>query len=147
MTTPWPEGRRAVLEWGLKRSLLEYLRRDPAFAWDADGVDFDPETGVRFPAVTTSRGLLASGSLVLRAHAGALRVPLVGVRIDDGALTIDDPVEGAPERLALVVLGDAVPIPGGHELSATLAPDADSLFLFNYVPRTPFDPVRVLVES
>jgi hypothetical protein len=144
MSELWPAGRRAVLEWGVKRSLLEYMSRDPAFAWDADDVDFNPAIGVRLAAVTTaSGGLDASGSLVLRAHAGALTVPLVGVRLQNGELTIDDPVDGAPARLSLVVLGEPVATADGYEFATTLAASADSLFLYNYVPKTQFDPIRV----
>ena len=72
----------------------------------------------------------------------ALSVGLVGVRIEGDSLWISPPADGEPPTgLRLVVLR-AVPGADG-EYDALLAPEADQMFLYNYVPGTDFGRVTV----
>lgn len=148
--------RAAVIEWRIKESLLAYMRRDPGFAVTlARGAEFDPESGVRLPAVVQPDGsVAATGAAVLSAHGGALAVPLVNAVIADGALWIDDPIEaepgGAPARLRLVTLhpaDDGAAGDPGAALATRLAPEADVLFLYNYVPATPFGALSIRYDD
>ncbi|MDQ0821441.1 hypothetical protein QFZ69_002320 [Arthrobacter sp. V1I7] len=142
----------AVLEWGIRGSLLSYMERDRAFEIETTGgATFSLADGVHMNGSVDADGVLfLDGSVVLRAHAGALIVPLIGVQVTGDALTIDDPGEDRvelatnPGRLALVRLGEVAGAQEGTLVYATrLAAEADALFMFNYIPDTPFDPLRI----
>ncbi|WP_426226353.1 hypothetical protein [Pseudarthrobacter sp. DSP2-3-2b1] len=142
----------AVLEWGIRGSLLSYMERDPAFEIETTGgATFSLKDGVHMDGRVDAEGVLfLDGSVVLRAHAGALIVPLIGVQVNREALTIDDPGEdrdelaAKPGRLALVKLEEVAGADDGTLVYGTrLAAEADALFMFNYIPDTPFDPLRI----
>ena len=160
--TGLPPNRTAVLEWGIRAALLSYMRRDPDFEIETTGeATFNREDGVRMPGRVDAAGTLRlDGSVVLRAHHGALTVPLIGVEVTTDALTIDDPAD-EPEpvsdrgsgddagdrradRLALVRLE---PVPDASDstmvFATRLAPEADALFGYSYLPDTAFDPLRL----
>jgi len=143
MTGPFAPGDAVVVAWGVKRSLLDYMMRSESFVATSDGgASFDAATGAAIPATVAEDGeIVATGGVLLSAHDGALVVPLVGVRIDGVALTVDDPVEPG-RRLALVGLTE-VPADEGSRWTTALGHDADVLFLHNYLPGTAFDEVFV----
>ncbi|MGO1769667.1 MAG: HtaA domain-containing protein [Microbacterium sp.] len=133
-----------VVEWGLKRSLVDYLTATEDFAVSvAGGATFDAEAGLAIPAVRDGEGLIRfAGSVTLTAHGGALTVPIVDGAITASALTIADPEEPT-ERLALVTLEPASADPPARRWTARLAEEADPLFLYTYVPRVAFEDVVV----
>lgn len=146
--TGLPPNRDAVLEWGVRDTLLAYMARSPDFAVETTGgAAFSLEDGARFTGRVDADGVLAlDGSVVLRAHGGALTVPLVGVRVDGETLTVNDTgaEPGQPARLVLVTLEAVTDAADGDLVFATrLARDADALFMYNYLPDSPFDPLRV----
>lgn len=132
-----------TLVWRVRDSLVAYMCADPAFAVEVVGeASFSPEEGVRLAAHRLPDGrIVADGAVTLRAHGGALQVPLVGVRIEDGALWIRDPEDAERVlRLVSVAPSDA----GGADVFDTaLAPEADLLFMYNYAPGVPFAPLSV----
>ena len=132
-----------VIEWSVKQSLLGYLARSESFGWTLDGgAAFDPATGATIPAVVAEGGaIVATGSVRLSAHDGALVVPLVAVRIAEGVLTVDDPVEPG-RRMPLVAL-TPVPAEQGLRWTTALSHEADVLFLHNYLPGAAFDELIV----
>jgi hypothetical protein len=141
-----------MLEWGIRGSLLSYMQRDPAFEIETTGgAAFSLADGVQMNGSVDADGVLfLDGSVVLRAHAGALIVPLIGVQVSGEALTIDDPGEDRvelaanPGRLALVRLVEGPGAQDGTLIYTTrLAAEADALFMFNYIPDSPFDPLRI----
>ncbi|GAA1957866.1 HtaA domain-containing protein [Microbacterium deminutum] len=158
-----PPNRDAVLAWGIRASLLSYMSRDPDFEIrTTEAATFTLDDGLRMPGRVDAAGVLRfEGSVVLRAHHGALVVPLVGVEIDAGALTIDDPADERPPtpaggsadlardrpqaRLGLVNL-ERTPDPavGTMVFATRLAAEADALFGYNYLPDTDFDPLRLI---
>lgn len=146
---------RLVLEWGVRDTLLQYLERSSDFeAVARDGAVYRAGRGIELPLVREADGTLrATGSVVLRAHGGALTVPLVGVVLDETALWIDDPVDGPPARMPLVTLGaperGEAPEGGGEivRYRTALAAQADILFMYNYVPGAPFAPLLVRDEG
>ena len=83
----------------------------------------------------------ATGDLELRAHGGALSLPLRTVVIDRGELTIADPLEEAERRVLVTVDPDA----DEHGWRETrLAAASDILFLHTYLPGVPFGPLRTV---
>lgn len=136
---------RGVLEWGLKRSLLEYLRRTPDLEVTmTGGARFDPDAGVCIPVEPHGEGYRAKGGVVLRAHGGALTVPLVDVRIEGGALTMPDPAGEPGDRVRFVELEGAGP---ERRWRTRLAPEADALFLYRYTPGEAFDDLVVRSDA
>ncbi|WP_159500466.1 HtaA domain-containing protein [Microbacterium sp. 18062] len=146
---------RLVLEWGVRDTLLQYLERSADFeAQVRDGAVYRAGRGIELPLARHADGTLrATGSVVLRAHGGALTVPLVGVVLDGAALWIDDPVDGPGARMPLVTLAEPVreeaPERGGGVVRyrTALAAQADVLFMYNYVPGAPFAPLFVREEG
>ncbi len=160
--TGLPPGRDAVLEWGIRAALLSYMSRDPDFEAETEGrASFSLEDGLRMPGRVDAAGVLRlEGSVVLRAHRGALIVPLIGVEVTAEALSIDDPADEVehdsvaasgdaardrrPDRIALVKL---TPVPDGSEetmvFATRLAAEADALFGYSYLPDAAFDPLRL----
>jgi len=145
----------AVVEWGIRASLLTYMAGARDFEVETTGgATFSLPAGARMTGRVDEHGVLRlDGSVVLRAHLGALLVPLIDVRIDGRALTIADPAssDGSDdERLALV---DLVPPeveesdPGTIVFGTRLASTADALFMFNYLPGSDFDPLRIRVNA
>lgn len=145
----------AVVEWGIRASLLTYMAGAQDFEVETTGdATFSVSGGARMTGRVDEHGVLRlDGSVVLRAHLGALLVPLIDVRIDGRALTIADPAssDGSDdERLALV---DLVPPeaedsePGTIVFGTRLASTADALFMFNYLPGSDFDPLRIRVNA
>ncbi|WP_162893181.1 HtaA domain-containing protein [Microbacterium halotolerans] len=138
--------RSCIVEWGVKRSLLEYMQRAGDLEVEVEGgAGFDADAGVTIPAVREPDGRVRFlGSVVLRAHQGALEVPIVDGEIADDVLSIADPAGEDGDRLALVAL---VAVPGNGEgaqrWTSRLAEDADALFRYNYVPRAAFEDVVV----
>ncbi|OJU71500.1 MAG: hypothetical protein BGO04_07320 [Microbacterium sp. 70-38] len=122
---------------------MSYILRDPDAEVQVVGdARFDGQHVVELSAVRTADGIRATGAVTLRAHGGALSVGLVGVRIEGDSLWISPPADGEPPTgLRLVVLR-AVPGADG-EYDALLAPEADQMFLYNYVPGTDFGRVTV----
>lgn len=143
MTAGLVAGDAVVIAWGVKRSLLDYMARSESFSHSAgDGAAFDPEVGALLPAVVADDGaIVATGSLLITAHEGALIVPLGSVRIEDGLLTVDDPIEPGA-RFPLLRL-TAVESEDGLRWTTALTHEADALFLHNYLPGTAFDDVIV----
>lgn len=146
--TGLPPNRDAVLEWGVRDTLLAYMARSPDFAVEtAGGATFSLEDGARFTGRVDAGGVLVlDGSVVLRAHGGALTVPLVDVRVDGETLTVDDAgaEPGETGRLTLVTLEEVSEGVEGELVFATrLAHEADALFMYNYLPDSPFDPLRI----
>ncbi len=150
--TPYAD---AVVEWGIRASLLTYMAGARDFEVETTGgATFSLPAGARMTGRVDEHGVLRlDGSVVLRAHLGALLVPLIDVRIDGRALTIADPAssDGSDdERLALV---DLVPPeveesdPGTIVFGTRLASTADALFMFNYLPGSDFDPLRIRVNA
>ena len=141
----------AVVEWGIRASLLTYMAGAPDFEVETSGrATFSLPAGARMTGRVDEHGVLRlDGSVVLRAHVGALLVPLIDVRIDGRALTIADPVssEGTDAaRLALVdlVAPEVVESDTGVVMFGTrLASTADALFMYNYLPGSDFDPLRI----
>lgn len=132
-----------VVEWGLKRSLVDYMTSTEDFAVVvAGGATFDEAAGLAIPAVREAGRIRFTGSVTLTAHGGALAVPIVEGEISGGALTIADPEEPA-ERLALVTLEEAPADPPALRWTARLSEEADPLFLYTYVPRVAFEDVVV----
>ena len=140
MTETGSSGRRVILEWHVRPSLLTYLQRTPDFAVTVEGgAEFTGEA-VRLPAVQTSEDAFeASGAVALSGHGGALTLPLRGVVVSEGALWVDDPM-GTDARHRLVNLRPRAE--GGYD--TTLAAESDILFLYNYLPATSFGPLFVL---
>ena len=71
------------------------MSRDPDFEAETEGrATFSLEDGLRMPGRVDAAGVLRlEGSVVLRAHRGALTVPLIGVEVTAEALSIDDPAD------------------------------------------------------
>ncbi|MEV7694643.1 hypothetical protein AB0N73_15060 [Microbacterium sp. NPDC089189] len=132
-----------TLVWRVRDSLVAYMSVDPAFEVEVVGeASFSPEAGVRLPARRLPDGrIVAEGGVILRAHGGALQIPLVDVRVEDGALWVRDP-EDAERGLRLVTVAPSAA--GGADVFDTaLAPEADLLFMYNYAPGVPFAPLSV----
>jgi hypothetical protein len=136
-----------VIRWQLRDSLVGYMLRDPGFEVVATGgASFDPAAGVTLPAQRQSSGeVRASGSVVLRAHDGALTVPLVGVRIHEQTLWIAAPGDGeeAPEQAFVTLSGQQE----AGVFQTQLAAESDALFLYNYVPGADFGRLEVRVVA
>lgn len=135
-----------AIEWGIRDTLMSYLARAADFAVECvGGASFDPVVGVSIPATVEPDGRArATGAVSLQAHGGALSLPLRGLDVDGEVLWIDDPVEGAPARQRLMLLAPAVSDePGVDRYETRLSPEADALFLYNYVPEVSFAPLRV----
>lgn len=155
--TGLPPDRRADLQWGIRGALIDYMLRDPGFAVETEGgASFSPDEGVRMSGRVGADGVLRlDGRVVLRAHAGALTVPLVEVEVTETALSILDPAEeaegasagAARPRLALVRLEAAESADESVVYTSRLAGEADALFMYNYIPDTPFDPVRISLSG
>ena len=150
----WTPGADAVIEWGIKRSLIGYMASDSSFEWHGSrGASFSIDTGATLPAVVAEDGTLqATGDLVLTGHKGALTVPLVDLVLEARSITIADPVDGPPDRLELVTVAPlgSVHLTGTgavHRFSATLSREADGLFLYNYLPGVAFDDLLVRFPS
>lgn len=141
-----------VVEWGVKRTLLDYMERDAAFAWAAEGGGtFSLGAGARIPAIVAPDGAVrASGAVTISAHHGALTVPLVGLEIRDGALSIADPAGGPGDRIVLVDVrrvGEEAPtdVEIIRRYATSLSRSADRLFMFNYLPGVAFDDLIVRI--
>lgn len=139
----------AILRWQVKESLLAYMRRDAGFRVEAEGGARLDGDVVEIPGEVDGAGrFVASGAIVLSAHGGSLALALRDVVIDDGVLTIRDPLEdtdpgvdAAAGRMRLATLS---PHAGSStSFDAQLAGEADVLFLYNYVPGTPFGVVVI----
>lgn len=134
-----------VVEWGVKRSLVDYMRAAGDFAVEtAGGATFDVAEGARIPAMRDAEGSVRmGGAVILRAHQGMLEVPIVDGEIAGGALTIADPAGEPGDRMALVTLAPLPAGPGLERWEARLSEEADAMFRFSYVPRALFDEVVV----
>ena len=147
--TGLPPNRDAVLRWGIRDTLLAYMTRSSDFEVEATGgAGFTVEDGARMTGRTDADGVLRlDGAVILRAHGGALCVPLIAVRVTAETVTVDDPgTEPGDqiERVTLVDLMEADPDADGTRVFATkLSTEADSLFMYNYLPGSPFDPIRI----
>lgn len=105
------------------------------------------------PGRTDADGVLhGDGSVILRAHGGALTVPLVGVQVTADALTVEDPgaePEDDHARLTLVQLEETPGEEAPDEDASTrafgtrLSAEADGLFMYNYLPNSSFDPLTI----
>jgi len=138
-------GEACAVEWLVKRSLIDYMATAGDFEVETSGgAEFSLDDGALIPAVRAADGIVRmTGAVVLRAHGGALAVPIVDGEIAEGMLSIADPVEEG-ERMALVAVEEIPGVDGSERRwSAKLADDADVLFQFTYGPRTPFDDVVV----
>lgn len=141
--------RDAVLEWGIRGSLLSYMSSARDFEVETTGgALFDLESGVRMQGRSDAAGVVHfEGSVILRAHQGALTLPLVGVQVDSGALSIDDPGAENPDQpgrrdlVVLEVVADATPTTA--TFTSRLSGEADALFMFNYLPGAAFDPLVI----
>lgn len=168
----WVPGRKAVLEWTVKESLVGYMQRDESFTVQASGgASFDPERGVSVPGEIGDDGVLRlTGEITLSAHDGALAIALVAAELDrEKGLSIADPIDGLPRRMTLVTVkpveageGDAAGDPDDSDsrvdrpvdsdadvarFATFLGYDADILFMYKYPTRTPFDEIRVTLGA
>lgn len=147
--TGFPPNRDAVLRWGIRDTLLAYMTRSSDFEVEATGgASFTAEGGARMTGRTDAAGILhLDGSVVLRAHGGALTVPLIAVTVTADALSVDDPgsePDDEVERVTLVALEETAQDADGTRVFATkLSSGADALFMYNYLPGSPFDPLRI----
>lgn len=142
--------RDVVVEWVVKRSLLDYMQCAADFAVEVGGgATFDLSRGVRIPAVADGKGAVRlRGAVTLSAHQGALVVPIVDGLLADGALTIADPGGATGDRLALVDVEEADEgVDGGRVWRTRLSPEADDLFRYNYLPRAAFADIVVRSSS
>ncbi|WP_194409806.1 hypothetical protein [Microbacterium cremeum] len=132
----------AVIRWRIKDTLLAYMTRDRSFSVTATGgATFGAVEGIALPAVDVGEGTWrATGAVTLSAHGGALRVPLIGVRLTRDALWIEAPDGDAGDQMVRLVTVHAAPAGG---FATALAPEADLLFLYNYVPGTPFGELSI----
>ncbi len=145
----------AVVEWGIRASLLTYMASARDFEVETTGdATFSVSGGARMTGRVDEHGVLRlGGSVVLRAHVGALLVPLIDVRIDGRALTIADPASSEDSDDARLALVDLVPPevvdsdPGAIMFGTRLASTADALFMFNYLPGSHFDPLRIRLNE
>ncbi|GAA3611128.1 hypothetical protein GCM10010968_09370 [Agrococcus terreus] len=126
------------MHWGIKASLLAYVRRmaDGAVSL-ADGAEDDGAGGVRWPAGDAP--LAFRGSVTLTGHGGLLRVTIADpslVEVDGGwALEVADPDDpGLRLRFATIEAFD------GERTSGTaLTEDGADLFFGPYERGTPTD--------
>ncbi|KRA25444.1 hypothetical protein ASD65_14200 [Microbacterium sp. Root61] len=143
-----------MLRWGIKRSLLDYVRRFDGGIVHA-GAHAGADGRTVFPADPSAPeewdgcGVLAafSGAVQLRAHGGLLALdiaePWIVLRGDTSLLTIADP-DDARGRSGFVVLVDAAPSVEWRGVSATvLTADGADQFLGTYRAGTGFDPVEI----
>lgn len=134
-----------TLAWGLKSSLLAYVRSQPdgsvtpsEDAWERDGVFV-------FPGAVVGDELHFRGCVTVRAHDGLMNVPLADVRItpagDRWELSIRDP-EDPSRRMRFATVGALETVRGrgmrGTEVAMAL-PGSDLFFFGPYGPGTALD--------
>ncbi|WP_206447201.1 HtaA domain-containing protein [Agrococcus sp. KRD186] len=131
----------SALRWGIKASLLGYVRGMPDGAVTLAGGAEEVEGGFRFPA---AGDLAFRGTVTLTGHSGMMRVVIADPAIvggdGDWALEIADPDE-APARLRFATLSG---FDGVRATGAALTEDGADLFFGPYERGTPLDDATVV---
>lgn len=131
------------LHWGIKASLLAYVRRMPdgAVAF-AGGAADDGEGGIRW--ASGDAPLAFRGSVTLTGHGGLLRVTIADpslVEVDGGwALEVADP-DGPGLRLRFATIEA---FDGERASGTALTEDGADLFFGPYERGTPVDDPRIV---
>ncbi|GAB3596051.1 HtaA domain-containing protein [Microbacterium tumbae] len=130
----------STLVWGVKESLLSYVRRMPDGAITADDGARIDGNAVSFPG----DGLRFSGSVTLTGHGGMMHVVLSAPQLvreeETWSLSIEDP--DAPEgRLRFATVGS---FDGARGSDVRLTEDGADLFFGPYTRGTPLDDLRVV---
>ncbi|ERG64725.1 hypothetical protein L332_09730 [Agrococcus pavilionensis RW1] len=129
-----------ALDWGIKASLLDYVRGRGAGTVEAGGGATAEGDRFRFPAAGEGAFL---GSVTLTAHSGMLRLVIADpaiVRSPEGwLLEIADPHEPG-ERLAFATIAA---FDGERASGTALTQDGADLFFGPYEAGTPLDDPRV----
>lgn len=130
----------SALLWGIKASLLGYVRGMPDGAVTLAGGAEEAEGGFRFPGGAGA----FRGSVTLTGHGGMMRVVVADpaiVETDDGwALEIADPDDATARlRFATIAAFD-----GERATGAALTEDGADLFFGPYERGTPLDDAAVV---
>ncbi|GAA1720472.1 hypothetical protein GCM10009809_15230 [Isoptericola hypogeus] len=140
----------SALVWGVKASLLAYVRGMPDGRVEASGGATETPDGFAFPAHGEERGgvLGFHGSVTLTGHGGMMRVVLADPRLVPAApgweLTVRDD-EDPSGRLRFATVEAFEPDDGGVRRAAgtRLTAEGADLFFGPYTEGTPLDDPRV----
>lgn len=134
-----------ALLWGIKASLLDYVRRMPDGAITTSDGASQTDGGFLFPSRDDASADLAfCGAVTLRGHSGMMRVVITNpslVQVGDAWwLEIDDP-DDPDIRLLFAAIGQ---FDGERGTGTALTEDGADLFFGPYAAGTPVDDPRVL---
>lgn len=128
-----------TLRWGIKRSLLQYVRGSADGTVRLSGGATETPEGFQFPG----EGLRFVGAVTLTAHNGMMRVvvadPALVSSSEGWAIEISDP-DDADARLGFATIGT---FDGHSGTGVVLTADGADLFFGPYTAGTPVDEVTV----
>ncbi|MBT9473741.1 MAG: HtaA domain-containing protein [Pseudomonadota bacterium] len=150
------------LSWGVKQSFRNYVEATGGVTQASDGAARDADGGFTFTALAGGDLHLGAdgklqgtgkfqGELRFEAHGGMLSVclvdPAVEVDADGAALTVaDSPARTRRLEIARLDLSAMTPGEAGEMIIPTaLSMDGVQLLGDHYPPRTPLDPVRLVL--